>query len=238
MKVLVVEDYAPLRTSIAQVLKENGCTVDQTGDGKDAIEMATKNPYTLVLVDLMLPGADGMQVLQAIRKAEHRTAVLIITARDAVDDRVKGLDAGADDYLVKPFSMDELMARVRALLRRANDVRDPMIRVADLEIDTRRRTARRAGREVELTAKEYALLELMALRTGQVVSRADVWEQLYDFGQDMESNVIDVFVAYLRKKIEIPGTPKLIHTRRGQGYIMEAREGEINQAPAPAAAEA
>jgi two-component system copper resistance phosphate regulon response regulator CusR len=114
-----------------------------------------------------------------------------------------------------------------------------MIRVADLEIDTRRRTARRAGREMELTAKEYALLELMALRTGQVVSRADVWEQLYDFGQDMESNVIDVFIAYLRKKIEIPGTPKLIHTRRGQGYIMEARDGEINQAaPTPAAAEA
>ncbi len=213
-----------------QALKENGCVVDGTGDGNEAIAMATKNPYTLALVDLMLPGADGMQVLKAIRAAEHRTAVMIITARDAVDDRVKGLDSGADDYLVKPFSLDELMARVRALLRRANDVRDPMIRVGDLEIDTRRRSARRGGEEMDLTAKEYALLELMAIRQGQVVTRSDVWEQLYDFDQEMESNVIDVFVAYLRKKVEKPGLNKLIHTRRGQGYIMEVRAGEINKA--------
>jgi DNA-binding response OmpR family regulator len=225
MKVLVVEDYVPLRNAITQALKENGCVVDSTGDGNEAINMATKNPYTLALVDLMLP------ILKAIRAAEHRTAVMIITARDAVDDRVKGLDSGADDYLVKPFSLDELMARVRALLRRANDVRDPMIRVGDLEIDTRRRSARRGGEEMDLTAKEYALLELMALRQGQVVTRSDVWEQLYDFEQEMESNVIDVFVAYLRKKVEKPGLDKLIHTRRGQGYIMEVRPGELNKAP-------
>jgi DNA-binding response OmpR family regulator len=230
MKVLVVEDYVPLRNSITQALRENGCVVDSTGDGAEAITMATKNPYTLALVDLMLPGADGMQILRAIRAAEHRTAVMIITARDAVDDRVKGLDSGADDYLVKPFSLDELMARVRALLRRANDVRDPMIRVGDLEIDTRRRSVRRGGEEMDLTAKEYALLELMALRQGQVVTRSDVWEQLYNFEQEMESNVIDVFVAYLRKKVEKPGLNKLIHTRRGQGYIMEVRPGEINKA--------
>jgi DNA-binding response OmpR family regulator len=230
MKVLVVEDYVPLRNSITQALRENGCVVDHTGDGNEAISLATKNPYTLALVDLMLPGADGMQILKAIRAAEHRTAVMIITARDAVDDRVKGLDSGADDYLVKPFSLDELMARVRALLRRANDVRDPMIRVGDLEIDTRRRSAHRGGEEMDLTAKEYALLELMALRQGQVVTRSDVWEQLYDFEQEMESNVIDVFVAYLRKKVEKPGLDKLIHTRRGQGYIMEVRPGEVNKA--------
>jgi DNA-binding response OmpR family regulator len=230
MKVLVVEDYVPLRNSITQALRENGCVVDNTGDGLEAISLATKNPYTLALVDLMLPGADGLQILKAIRASEHRTAVMIITARDAVDDRVKGLDSGADDYLVKPFSLDELMARVRALLRRANDVRDPMIRVGDLDIDTRRRSARRGGEEMDLTAKEYALLELMALRQGQVVTRSDVWEQLYDFEQEMESNVIDVFVAYLRKKVEKPGLAKLIHTRRGQGYIMEVRPGEINKA--------
>ena len=151
-----------------------------------------------------------------------------VPAFELAEDRVKGLDAGADDYLVKPFSMDELTARVRALLRRANQVRDPMLKVGDLELDTKRRSARRAGVELELTSKEYALLELLMLRSGQIVTRSDVWEQLYDFDQEMESNVIDVFVAYLRKKVERPGLPKLIHTRRGQGYLMEERPGEVH----------
>lgn len=226
MKILVVEDYVPLRTSITQILHESGYTVDDTGDGSEALQLATKNNYTLAIIDIMLPGTDGMEVLSAIRKAERATAVLIITARDSIDDRVKGLDAGADDYLVKPFSLEELTARVRALLRRANQVRDPVLRVGDLELDTRRRSARRGGIELELTSKEYALLELLMLRTGQVVTRSDVWEQLYDFDQEMESNVIDVFVAYLRKKVERAGMPKLIHTRRGQGYILEERAEE------------
>ncbi len=226
MKLLVVEDYVPLRTSITQLLKENSYVVDDTGDGAEAISLATSNTYTLAIIDIMLPSTDGMEVLKAIRKAEKPTAVLMITARDAIDDRVRGLDAGADDYLIKPFSLDELMARVRALLRRANQVRDPNLRIADLELDTRRRSANRAGVELELTSKEYNLLELLMLRTGQVVTRADVWEQLYDFDQEMESNVIDVFVAYLRKKVERPGFVKLIHTRRGQGYILEVRPGD------------
>jgi two-component system, OmpR family, copper resistance phosphate regulon response regulator CusR len=230
MKILVVEDYVPLRTSITQILSESGYQVDDTGDGTEALHLATKNTYTLAIIDIMLPGTDGLEVLRAIRSAEKETAVLIITARDSVDDRVKGLDAGADDYLVKPFSLEELTARVRALLRRANQVRDPVIRVADLELDTRRRSARRGGTELELTSKEYALLELLMLRTGQVVTRSDVWEQLYDFDQEMESNVIDVFVAYLRKKVERPGLAKLIHTRRGQGYILEERVGEVTPA--------
>lgn len=225
MKILLVEDYVPLRTSIAQILDESGHTVDEAGDGLEAMRLATKNNYTLAIVDVMLPGADGLEVLREIRRAEKETAVLIITARDSIEDRVKGLDAGADDYLVKPFSLDELTARVRALLRRANQVRDPMLRVGDLELDTKRRSARRGGVELELTSKEYALLELLMLRTGQVVTRGDVWEQLYDFDQEMESNVIDVFVAYLRKKVERVGLPKLIHTRRGQGYLMEERQG-------------
>ncbi len=227
MKLLIVEDYVPLRTSITQLLRENGYAVDDTGDGNEAVEWATKNTYTLAIIDIMLPGTDGLDILRAIRKAEKSTAVLMITARDSIDDRVKGLDAGADDYLIKPFSLEELMARVRALLRRANQVRDPVIKVGDLELDTRRRSAYRGGVELDLTSKEYNLLELLMLRTGQVVTRADVWEQLYDFDQEMESNVIDVFVAYLRKKVERPDLPKLIHTRRGQGYIMEERKEDV-----------
>lgn len=223
MKILVVEDYLPLRSSITQILQDSGYQVDDTGDGLAAKELAVKNNYTLAIIDIMLPGMDGLEILKAIRRAERETAVLMVTARDSIDDRVKGLDAGADDYLVKPFSLEELTARVRALMRRANQVRDPVIRVADLELDTRRRSARRGGLELELTSKEYALLELLMLRTGQVVTRGDVWEQLYDFDQEMESNVIDVFVAYLRKKVERPGLSKLIHTRRGQGYILEER---------------
>jgi two-component system copper resistance phosphate regulon response regulator CusR len=228
MKILIVEDYVPLRTSIAQVIRESGHHVDETGDGLEAMHLAIKNNYVLAIVDVMLPGADGLEVLRAIRRSQKDTAVLIITARDSVEDRVRGLDAGADDYLVKPFSMDELTARVRALLRRANQVRDPMLKVGDLELDTKRRSAIRGGVELELTSKEYALLELLMLRSGQIVTRSDVWEQLYDFDQAMESNVIDVFVAYLRKKVERPGLPKLIHTRRGQGYLMEERPEEIH----------
>jgi DNA-binding response OmpR family regulator len=140
-----------------------------------------------------------------------------------VGDRVSGLDAGADDYLVKPFSLDELMARVRALLRRTHNVKDPLIRVGDLEIDTNRKSASRGGVPLDLTAREYSLIELLAMRTGEVVSRAEIWEQLYDFNQDPESNVVDVFIAYLRRKIERDDKPKLIHTRRGMGYILEER---------------
>lgn len=223
MKILLVEDYVPLRISIAHVLHESGHTVHETGNGLEAIQLALKYNFPLAIVDIMLPGVDGLEVLRQIRRAEKETAVLIITARDSVEDRVKGLDNGADDYLVKPFSLEELTARVRALLRRANQVRDPVLRVADLELYTKRRSARRGGQELELTSKEYALLELLMMRSGQVVTRGDVWEQLYDLDQEMESNVIDVFVAYLRKKVEREGMPKLIHTRRGQGYLLEER---------------
>jgi DNA-binding response OmpR family regulator len=164
-----------------------------------------------------------VELLQKMRAQNSDTSVLIITARDAVGDRVTGLDAGADDYLVKPFSLDELMARVRALLRRTHNVKDPVIRVGDLEIDTNRKSASRGGVPLDLTAREYSLIELLAMRTGEVVSRAEIWEQLYDFNQDPESNVVDVFIAYLRRKIEREDKPKLIHTRRGMGYILEER---------------
>jgi DNA-binding response OmpR family regulator len=223
MKVLVVEDNEPLRKSISQRLRESGFAVDETGDGPEGLWLATENKYAVAILDLMLPGLDGIELLRRMRKQNEDTSVLIITARDQVGDRVTGLDAGADDYLVKPFALDELMARVRALTRRAHSVKNPVLRVGDLEIDTRRRAAARGGEAIDLTAREYALLELLALRAGEVVSRAEIWEQLYDFNQDPESNVVDVFVAYLRRKIEREGKPKLIHTRRGMGYILEER---------------
>ena len=223
MKVLVVEDNEPLRKAITQRLRESGFAVDETGDGPEGLWLATENKYTVAILDLMLPGLDGLDLLKKMRKTNEETSVLIITARDQVGDRVSGLDACADDYLVKPFALEELLARVRALTRRKHSVKNPILKVGDLEIDTRRRSASRGGREIDLTAREYSLLELLALRSGEVVSRAEIWEQLYDFNQDPESNVVDVFIAYLRRKIETEDKPKLIHTRRGMGYILEER---------------
>ena len=223
MKVLVVEDNEPLRKAITQRLRESGFAVDETGDGPEGLWMATENKYTVAILDLMLPGMDGLDLLKKLRKTNEDTSVLIITARDQVGDRVSGLDAGADDYLVKPFALEELLARVRALTRRKHFVKNPVLKVGDLEIDTRRRSISRGGKEIDLTAREYSLLELLALRTGEVVSRAEIWEQLYDFNQDPESNVVDVFIAYLRRKIETDDKPKLIHTRRGMGYIFGSR---------------
>ena len=223
MKVLVVEDNEPLRKSITQRLRESGFAVDETGDGPEGLWLAQENKYTVAILDLMLPGLDGLDLLKKFRKSNEDTSVLIITARDQVGDRVSGLDAGADDYMVKPFALEELLARVRALTRRKHQVKNPLLKVGDLEIDTLRRSASRGGKEIELTAREYSLLELLALRAGEVVTRAEIWEQLYDFNQDPESNVVDVFIAYLRRKIETEDKPKLIHTRRGMGYILEER---------------
>jgi two-component system copper resistance phosphate regulon response regulator CusR len=223
MRILLVEDNGPLRLSMAQHLSEAGYTVDQTADGREGLWMAQENNYALAILDLMLPGADGMDILRAIRTAKTNTGVLIITARDEIGDRVRGLDEGADDYLVKPFALDELLARARALLRRTFGQRQSTITVGNLEIDTHRRVAHRAGTQLELTSKEYSLLELLALRGGEVVSRADIWEQLYDFSDSTESNVTDVFIAHLRKKMELGDHTRLIHTRRGEGYVLESR---------------
>jgi DNA-binding response OmpR family regulator len=220
VRILIIEDYGPLRLSIAQRLKEEGYTVDDTADGSDGLWMAVENGYSLVLLDLNLPTLHGLDVLRKLRDKKPDLSVLITTAKDAIEDRVAGLDAGADDYLVKPFSLDELSARVRALVRRTHGQHSPIIRVGDLEIDTRSRMAKRGGSPLDLTAKEFALLELLAHRVGEVVARGDIWEQLYDFNQDVESNVVDVFIAYLRKKTEAGGRPRLIHTRRGQGYVL------------------
>jgi DNA-binding response OmpR family regulator len=223
LKILIVEDYGPLRLSIAQRLREEGYSVDDTADGEEGLWFAKENDYAVALLDINLPSIDGLTLLSKIRKLRRDTSVIMITARDSVSDRIAGLDGGADDYLVKPFELEELVARVRAMVRRRYGTKDTVMRVGDLEIDTLKRVAARGGEELGLTQREFALLELLALRTGQVVSRRDVWEQLYDFGDESESNVVDVFIAHLRKKIEREGKPKLIHTRRGEGYVLEER---------------
>ena len=174
----------------------------------------------MIILDLMLPRIDGLTVLKRLRDAGRKAHVLILTARDAPADRVTGLDGGADDYLVKPFVFAELLARVRALVRRRYDRKSPVIEVADMQIDTAKRAVRRGGEVVDLSAREYALLEFLALRAGQVVTRAEIWEHVYEFESDASSNVVDAFIRLLRKKIERPGLPPLIHTRRGHGYLL------------------
>lgn len=220
MRILVVEDYAPLRKAVAQGLKEAGYAVDAAVDGEEGLWYAESGTYDVIVLDLMLPGLDGLTLLKRLRKAGSATHILILTAKDTLEDRVKGLDLGADDYLVKPFAFEELLARVRALIRRKYEAKSPVIRVADLEIDTGRRTVFRAGEPIPLTAHEYALLEFLAMRAGRIVTRTDIWEHVYAFHSSPESNVVDVYIGYLRRKIERPGLPRLIHTRRGQGYLL------------------
>ncbi len=218
MRVLIVEDYPPLRKSLQQGLQEAGFAVDASADGEEGLWYAESNEYDAIVLDIMLPGLDGISIVNRLRARHRDTPVLLLTARDTVEDRVNGLNAGADDYLIKPFAFDELVARVRALLRRRYQKADPVIRIDDLELDTAGRTVRRAGELVDLTPREYALLELLAMRAGEVVSRSDIWEHLYEFHSTAESNVVDVYIGYLRKKIETHGRSRLIHTRRGQGY--------------------
>jgi DNA-binding response OmpR family regulator len=228
MRVLIVEDYGPIRSAVARGLRESGFAVDVASDGREGLWYAQSNDYDVIILDLMLPEIDGLTVLRKLRAAGGRSCVLILTAKDQVEDRVQGLNAGADDYLVKPFDFSELLARVRTLVRRKYDLQDPVIRVSDLEIDTASRSVRRGERSIELTAREYALLEYLATRAGQVVTRTEIWEHVYDFHADSQSNVVDVYIGYLRRKIESPSLPPLIHTRRGQGYVrvgVHARAG-------------
>ncbi len=224
MRVLVVEDYEPLARSVAKGLREAGYAVDVTGDGEEALGFTETNPYDALVLDLMLPKVDGLTILRKLRSRGDRAAVLLLTARDRVADRVAGLDAGADDYLVKPFEFAELLARLRALIRRRYQVPEGIIRAADLELDTTARAVRRGGTAIALSAREYALLEFLALHKGQVVTRAEIWEHLYDFASDPSSNVLDVYIGYLRKKIDHKHELKLIHTRRGLGYLFGESE--------------
>ena len=220
MRLLVVEDYAPLRESLARGLRDAGYAVDATGDGTEGLWFAENHPYDVILLDLMLPGTGGLEILRRLRQTGNTTHVLVLTAKDTVADRVAGLDLGADDYLVKPFAFDELLARVRAMVRRRYESVDPVLRIADLEIDTRARRARRAGAVIALSAREYALLEYLAHRAGHIVSRTELWDHAYDEAAEPGSNVLDVHISHLRKKIDEGHATKLIHTRRGQGYVL------------------
>jgi len=235
MRILIIEDYCPLRLAVAQRLREEAYQVDETAEGIRGLQMARENDYALVLLDLLLPDADGLTVLQDLRGRGSDTSVLIMTARDAVPERVNGLDAGADDYLVKPFSLDELMARVRVLVRRRYGHKHSLLIVDDLEIDTHKRVTRRSGEPIALTAREFALLELLALRRGGLVTRREIWEQIYDLNYEAMSNVVDVYIAHLRKKIERPDRPRLIHTRRGEGYVLALPQETGRAAAAPEA---
>lgn len=220
MRILVIEDYAPIRNAVVEGLTGAGYSVDASDDGAKGKWLAESGDYDVIILDLMLPKIDGLSILQSLRDQGNETHVLILSAKDTVPERVEGLDLGADDYLAKPFVFDELLSRVRALVRRKYGGKSPVIRIADLTVDTKARRVTRAGQTIEMTAKEFALLEYMAHRCGDIVSRSEIWEHVYSFEADNHSNVVDVYISYLRKKIDQAGLAKLIHTRRGQGYLL------------------
>jgi DNA-binding response OmpR family regulator len=224
MRLLLVEDDSRIARFVVKGLREQAYAVDIAGTGDDALYQAEINTYDLIILDVMIPGRDGLEVCRALRKSGLRTPILMLTARDGVEDRIKGLDQGADDYLTKPFEFGELLARLRALLRRSSELRPPQITVADLVIDSAAQTAARAGRNIPLTTKEFALLEYLARNAGRVVGRAEIAEHVWDETFDPFSNLIEVYVNRLRGKVDSGfGTP-LIQTRRGAGYFFGRAE--------------
>ncbi len=223
MKLLLVEDDLKNAAFLSKGLTENGFQVDVARRGDDGLHLARTVTYDLLILDVMLPGIDGWAVLAELRRSSLQTPVLFLTARDAIEDRVKGLELGADDYLVKPFAFSELLARLRTLLRRGPAKVPDVIRVADLEIDLIRHKASRAGRRLDLTPKEFALLSLFVRRVGEVLTRTFIAEQVWDMNFDSETNVVDVHVRRLRAKSDDPFDTKLIHTVRGVGYVLEER---------------
>ena len=224
MKILIIEDETKTGNYLKQGLTEAGFVADIARDGMDGVHLALTEAYDLVVLDVMLPGLDGWRVLQEIRRAGRDLPVLFLTARDHVEDRVKGLDLGADDYLVKPFAFSELLARVRTLLRRGKAMETEVLRAADLELDLRRRRVTRAGKRIDLTAKEFALLELLLRRQGEVLPRSLIASQVWGLNFDSDTNVIEVAVRRLRSKIDDDFEPKLIKTVRGMGYVLETQE--------------
>jgi two-component system copper resistance phosphate regulon response regulator CusR len=223
LRILVVEDEAKIAAFIRKGLAENGFVVDVAAQGDEGLQLARTLAYDLVILDVMLPKADGWTILTALRQDGRHMPVLFLTARDAVADRVKGFELGADDYLVKPFAFSELLARIRSILRRGPALQTDTIRVGDLEVDVIRHRASRAGQRLELTPKEFALVSLLARRAGEVLSRTIIAEQVWDINFDSDTNVVDVHVRHLRAKVDDPFERKLIHTVRGVGYVLEDR---------------
>lgn len=227
MRLLVIEDEIKLAEYLRKGLSEEGYVVDMAHNGIDGLHLAMEGDYDLLVLDSMLPGIDGLGLLAALRQSKQ-TPVLMLTARGRVEDRVRGLQAGADDYLVKPFAFSELVARVRVLLRRARSKHEPdgatVLSLADLEMDLLRRKATRSGRRLDLTAKEFTLLALLLRRQGEVLSRTEIAEQVWDINFDSATNVIDVAVRRLRGKLDAPFERTLLHTVRGMGYVLEARD--------------
>ncbi len=224
MRVLLVEDQIALSKALRQGLEEEGFAVDTALDGEEADAKARTTQYDVVVLDIMLPKIDGLTLLKRWRQSGMSTHVLMLTARTTLDDKIAGLDSGADDYLTKPFELDELLARVRALVRRSHQVKDPIIKIYDMTIDTAARRVTRAGKSIHLTPREYALLEFLAFHRGKVVTRTMIWEHLYDEYDDNTSNVVDVYIRYLRIKIDKGFEPALILTRWGEGYMLRAED--------------
>ncbi|HEY2676641.1 MAG TPA: heavy metal response regulator transcription factor [Steroidobacteraceae bacterium] len=225
MRILVVEDERKTGAYLKMGLEESGFTVDVANDGIDGLHSAMEVDYDLIVLDVMLPRLDGWGVVKQLR-AKKQTPVLFLTARDDIEDRVKGLELGGDDYLIKPFAFVELLARIRTLLRRGPAREVEQLGMADLEIDVIRRRVKRAGQRIELTPREFALLQLLAERRGEVMSRTQIASYVWDMNFDSDTNVVEVAIRRLRAKIDEPYSIKLIHTVRGMGYVMDAREPE------------
>jgi DNA-binding response OmpR family regulator len=222
VRILLVEDEDDAALMLAKGLREQAYAVDIASEGATALEKARLNPYDLIILDIMLPGMDGLQVCQSLRASNFTTPILLLTARIKVNDRIAGLDSGADDYLTKPFDFGELLARIRALLRRGPELQDSVLEIADLSIDTRSHTVKRAGKTIALTSREYALLEYLTRRQGQIIGRADISEHVWEESYDPFSNLIEVYIQRLRRKIDTPPQVRLLHTRRGEGYVLSA----------------
>ena len=224
MRVLLIEDHKPLVRALKQGLEEEGFAVDAAPDGQEGDFKARTAEYDVIILDIMLPKEDGLSLLQRWRKEGLTTHVLMLTARGSMEDKVKGLDLGADDYMTKPFELEELLARLRALIRRGHQVKSPLIRIHDLEIDTAGRNVKRGGQAIHLTPREYALLEFLAFHRGKVTTRSMIWEHLYDDQDENTSNVVDVYIRYLRNKIDKGFDPPLILTRWGEGYMLRSED--------------
>ena len=222
MRLLLVEDHKPLIRSLKRGLEEEGFAVDVAEDGEEGNFKVRSANYDVVILDLMLPKIDGLTLLKSWRQDGIKTHVLILTARDSIENMVEGLDVGADDYLTKPFQLEVLLARVRALIRRHHQVKDPILRVLDLEIDTAAHSVKRRGQAIHLTPREYSLLQFLAFNRGKVVTRSMIWDHLYDEHDENTSNVVDVYIRYLRTKIDKGFDPPLILTRWGEGYMLRS----------------